>query len=113
MEKGLLRALSQSTGTAGEEVVANLLRRDGWINVQVDTRGPGSTDVLAQRPNGGGILVQVKSAISPNEPSALGALEQHEIAVRANRLGYDAYAAAVTFSPLGLAAPTVQWQRLN
>lgn len=112
MTNGLFGTLSQATGAAGEAAVAQQLRAKGWVNVCVDTKGPGSTDVTAQNPFGGGILVQVKSCLLPGVPPAISADERRAIVARAGRLGYKAYLAAVSIGALGLTHEIV-WQELN
>lgn len=105
----ILGGLSQAIGATGEEVVAQELRSKGYINVSVDTFGPGSTDVVAHKPVGGGLLVQVKTCGILGIPATLSSAERSAICARASRLGFEAWYAAVTLGPV----PAVSWEKLS
>jgi Holliday junction resolvase-like predicted endonuclease len=68
-------------GLAGEEAVANWLEQEGWKITRWNTQAPGSTDIEAQSGNKK-LLVQVKSAVSPNKPSSLSWEEERNIKVK-------------------------------
>lgn len=108
MDKGILGGLSQMIGVTGEQLVARELAAKGFVSVSVNTRGAGSTDVIAHNPMNGGVLVQVKSCGILGMPAALTDEEIDAIQSRAERLGFQAWYAAVTLG----APPTISWQRL-
>jgi hypothetical protein len=83
--------LVQAIGATGEEIVARELRAKGYVNVTVDTSGPGSTDVVAHNPYGGGLLVQVKTCGLLGIPADLSPAERCAICARADRLGFEAW----------------------
>jgi Holliday junction resolvase len=97
-------------GNAGERLVARALAGDGY-RTNVDTRGPGSTDIEALKPDRS-LLIQVKTAIYPNSPANLSADELRNIRARATRLGREAWAAGVqldrNLAPVG----NIAWQQL-
>lgn len=95
-------------GRAGEEVVKGLLVSKGWKITSHDTKGPGSTDLEAKA-GGAQILVQVKTAVPPSNPSSLSSEEERNIKSRATRIGAGAYEARVW-----LTQPVkVEWRHLN
>ena len=98
-------------GQEGEAAVVRSLGAGGWTISNWDTQGAGATDIVAHK-NGSGILVQVKTALSPNLPASPGPLESALIRARAARNGYTPWLAQVVLSPLGLAAPRIQYNRI-
>ena len=97
-------------GKAGERVVAEWLRRRG-LEVRVNTRFPGSTDIIA---TAGNLvhLVQAKSTVYPGAVPELSPEEIRNIKARAAGIGAQAWAAYVWLNgwlrPIGEPA----WKRL-
>jgi Holliday junction resolvase len=99
-------------GQAGERIVAQWLRGSGYTIDRVDTRSPGSTDIEA-RSSQKCLLVQVKSAVLPNEPSSLSSDEKRNIKSRATRIGCEAWEAGVQLDPNLRPAREITWRQLN
>jgi hypothetical protein len=99
-------------GSAGERIVANELVGKGW-KTNVDTKGPGSTDIEARGANGSGLLVQVKTAMSPSQPVSLSSDEERNIKSRATKLGWAAYEAKVQVDGSLRLIGSVMWRKLN
>lgn len=95
-------------GRSGEEVVKKRLQEKGWEITSHDTRGPGSTDLEAEA-GGKQILVQVKTAVPPNDPASLSSEEECNIKARATRISAWAYEARVWLTQ----PPKVEWRHLN
>jgi len=81
-------------GRVGERAVMNWLARKGWEITRWDTQAPGSTDIEAQSGNKK-LLIQVKSAVYPNQPSSLSWAEKRNIKSRAARIGAEPWEARV------------------
>lgn len=98
-------------GRAGEKAIVNYLKGKGWEITRWDTQAPGSTDIEACSGNKK-LLVQVKSAIYPNQPASLSWEEEKNIKSRATRIGAEAWEARVllneSLNPMG-----VKWRKLN
>jgi hypothetical protein len=95
-------------GTCGEQIVVNDLKRKGY-NVKWDTKGPGSTDIEAHgEPNS--YLIQVKTAVIPNEPADLSSDERRNITSRAARLRYIPRLAKVRLYPNGMLFGAIGYQ---
>lgn len=101
----------QDVGSAGEKAVVDELKSKGWIILRWDTNLPGSTDIEAQS-GSKKILVQVKSAIAPNEPPVLSPQEESNIKSRATRIGAEAWEAKVWLNS-NLTLIKIDWRKLN
>ncbi len=97
-------------GLAGERIV-NVWLVDNGYSTNLDTRQPGSTDIQAsgQKTN---LLVQVKSAITPNVPADLSSDEVRNIKSRASRLGFQAWAAKVVLDSQLRLIGKISWTQL-
>jgi len=100
-------------GQAGERIVVQWVKEAGYTIKRWDTQSPGSTDIEAESSNGHVLLVQVKSAVHPNEPPSLSRDEERKIESRAMRIGTDAWEARVqlngSLEPIG----EIQWRKLS
>jgi hypothetical protein len=104
-------------GTIGENHVADWLRQRGYVNIKVDTHGPGSTDIEADSsiPDTPNILVQVKSTATSKKPAGLSSDEKRNLKSRAGNLGRDAYLAQVTIiiNQDGSLSKGIEWSNLQ
>ena len=96
---------------AWEKAVVNWLRQKGWEITRWDTQTPGSTDIEARSGNKK-LLVQVKSAIYPNQPSSLSWEEERNIKSRATKIGAEAWEARVLLDE-SLNPMDIKWRKLN
>lgn len=86
-------------GAKGERLIVAAFRAKG-CNVEWNTAGPGATDIKVDgRERGERLLIQVKTAIAPNEPAEPTAEERAAIRARAKTLGYTALVAYVVLPP--------------
>lgn len=99
-------------GQAGEHIVVQWLRDRGYSIDNWDTRAPGSTDIEAHHSTAK-ILVQVKSAVHPNEPSTLSSDEERNIKSRATRIGAIAYEARVQLNSNLQLIGEIKWRKLD
>lgn len=83
------------TGKAGEQIVADELRKQGAKKIRVDTKQPGATDITAETP-AGRKRIQVKTAVTPNKPKEPSTQEKKEIKKAAKQEGATAEIAKVT-----------------
>jgi hypothetical protein len=82
-----LRRRAGEIGRAGERAVVRQLGT--WkYGVNLDTRGPGATDIVA-RGRDRHLLVQVKTSQTPSLPGGLSREEERAIRSRAERLGAE------------------------
>jgi Holliday junction resolvase len=81
---------SYNIGLAGETVVVDILKANGFQIVRWDTKAPGATDIEANSYNRR-LLVQVKSAVYPNEPATLSNSEISSIKSRAAMKNAEAW----------------------
>jgi Holliday junction resolvase-like predicted endonuclease len=104
---------SGDVGRAGESTVVAELKKLGYRITSWDTQGPGATDIEAASSTTT-LLVQVKTAVSPNAPASLSSNEKRAIAMRALRKGAEAWEARVLLVNR-LLQPIVRitWQKLN
>ena len=98
-------------GQAGERIVVQWLRSKGYIIDRWDTQSPGSTDIEAHHSQAH-ILVQVKSAVYPNDPPHLSSDEERNIKSRATRIGAQAYEARVQLDSNLQLLGQIMWRKL-
>ena len=99
-------------GQAGERIVVQWLRNYRFTIQGWDTQSPGSIDVEAESSKAH-ILVQVKSAVDPNEPPSLSSGEERNIKSRATRLGAEAWEARVQLDARLQFIGEIQWRELS
>lgn len=99
-------------GQAGERIVVQWLRSKGYTIDNWDTQAPGSTDIEAHHSTAK-ILVQVKSAVNPNEPSSLSSDEERNIKSRATRINAVAWEARVQLDSSLELNGDIMWRKLN
>lgn len=104
-------ANSQDVGHAGEKAAVEQLKSIGWTVTRWDTSLPGSTDIEAQA-GSKRILVQVKSAVPPNEPPILSPQEEANIKSRAARIGAETWEAKVWLDN-SLNLIRIEWRSLH
>ena len=95
-------------GQYGEQHVAAWLRQRGYV-VRQDTRLPGSTDIEADGQES--ILVQVKTAVSPEEPAYPSSDEIRNIKSRASNSNRTAYVAQVKIDTNGNLVGEIKWTK--
>ncbi len=105
-------------GSAGESVVNAWLIKNGY-RTNLDTRQPGSVDIVAVKPlieavgSQASLLVQVKTALSPNTPADISSDELRNINAQAARLGFHSWLAQVVVDsnlrPIG----DIAWRKLT
>jgi hypothetical protein len=98
-------------GQAGEAVVVEWLKSKGYKILVWDTRSPGSSDIEAQH-SSAHILVQVKSAILPNQPPSFSGDEEGNIKSRATKIGAEAYEARVQLDTSLKPVAEIKWRKL-
>jgi hypothetical protein len=82
-------------GHAGEKHVENYCISKGFKNVIRNTWQPGGVDIQADGGANNNIVIQVKSAISPNQPAVVTNQEKAAIIERGKKLGRIPYGAYV------------------
>jgi hypothetical protein len=95
----------------GEGYARGWLAANGFIHHR-DTKQPLSTDITATK----GIitcLVQVKTEVLFRDPANFPPSERRNIASRATRLGYEAWAAIVVINIRGALVGRINWEKLN
>ena len=102
---------SHDIGLAGEKAAAEQLEEKNWRITRWDTTSPGATDIEAQS-GAKKVLVQVKSAVVPNEPASLSVAEERNIKSRATGIGAEAWEARVQLDEL-LSLVAIKWRKLN
>ena len=95
-------------GQYGEQHVAAWLRQQGYT-VNQNTKLPGSTDIQADGPKS--ILVQVKTAVPPNEPSYPSSDEIRNIKSRATNTNRSAYIARVKIDSEAKLVGEIKWTK--
>lgn len=98
-------------GEQGELFVVQYLKDIGYI-VKHDTKLPGSTDIEAIKGNVH-FLIQVKTAMAPQEPVSLSSDEERDIKSRAARIGTTAYEAKVQLNTLYQLIGDIKWRNLQ
>ncbi len=99
---------SAQIGEYGEQHVASWLRQNGYTVLQ-NTKLPGSTDIEADGEES--ILVQVKTAVRPDEPAYPSSDEIRNIKSRASRLNRTAYVTQVQIDPNGNLVRDIKWTK--
>ena len=102
---------SVEVGRLGERHVVNYLKEKKYTIVEWDTQAPGSTDIEAQHASAH-LLVQVKTAIHPNEPGTLTSEEVRNIKSRATKINADPWEANVQISDNGQLVNVIKWSKL-
>ncbi len=104
-------ATQVQVGQAGEQIVGSALTGIGY-RTNIDTKTPGSADIEA-RGTAASLLVQVKTAVYPNEPANMSSDEERNIKSRATKLGYEAWEARVQVNSLMKLLGQIRWRKLN
>ena len=97
----------QQIGAFGEKHVADALRQTSHTGIKVNTQSPGSTDIETDN-----VLVQVKTAVAPNNPGYPSSDEIRNIKSRATKIGKNAHIAQVTINSDGSLAKQINWTNL-
>ena len=97
-------------GRAGEGHVVDWLRAEKY-SIKWYTQALGSTDIEAQS-SSKRLLVQVKTAVHPNNPERLSTEEEKAITSRAARLGAQAWEARVQVGSNLELIGNVQWRKI-
>jgi hypothetical protein len=95
---------------SGEEHAARQLK-DWGFTVKIHSRHPNSSDLEAGFPNKTGILVQVKTALCPEEPEAIPAEELVSLKCRAVTARKEAWYARVQVDTEGRLTKPIKWVR--
>jgi Holliday junction resolvase len=111
VERRGLVATALQIGEAGERIVVDWLKAKGCTIDRWDTQSPGSTDIEASWPTKR-LLVQVKSAVAPNQPSVLSGDEIAKIKSRAAKVGAEAWQAQVQLDSQ-LRQVGIKWAKLK
>ena len=98
-------------GNKGEKLVGAFLKQKGY-STNIDTKAPGSTDIEA-RGSKSSLLVQVKSAVKPNEPVSISSDEERNIKSRAAKLGWEAWEARVQLDASLNQVGEIKWRKLT
>ena len=97
-------------GRAGEGYVVDWLKAEKY-SIKWNTQTPGVTDIEAQT-SSKRLLVQVKTALYPNDPDRLSTEEEKTITARAARLGAQAWEARVQVGSKLELIGNVQWRKI-
>ena len=100
-------------GQAGERIVVQWLKEAGYAIKRWDTQSPGSTDIEAESSKGHILLVQVKSALHPNEPPSLSSDEERNIESRGTRIRAEAWEARVQLNASLEVIGEIRWRKLS
>ena len=103
---------STEIGHTGERYVVEWLKANRWVVDKWDTQAPGSTDIEAHS-GSKKILVQVKSAVSPNEPQDPSGEETRNIKSRATKLNAEAWWAKVTLNSNLSLKSEIKWKNFD
>lgn len=99
-------------GHTGESLVVTYLKAKGYRITSWDTQGPGATDIEASGTQAT-LLVQVKTAVWPNNPVGLNSQERQALASRASRKRAQAWEAKVTLDSSLRLVGEIAWRKLN
>ena len=102
---------SAEIGNFGERHATAFLQAKGW-QCHRNTQQPGATDIEARSGNQG-LLVQVKTGLSPNPAPDLSADERRSITSRATSLGFEAWLAQLQIGSQGELVGSIHWKKLN
>lgn len=97
-------------GETGEKIVASWLHQNGYSVIQ-NTKLPGATDIEAVSGDSK-YLVQVKTSVSPNQPSYMTSDEIARIKSRATRIDYVATRARLMIDSQGNLLGQIEWLKL-
>jgi len=111
-ERGRAVTTAVEVGQAGEGLVVDWLKAKGYRIDRWDTQSPGSTDIEASG-TAKRLLVQVKSALAPNQPAVLSGDEIAKIKSRAGKVGAEAWQAQVQLDSQLRQAGEIKWAKLN
>lgn len=100
-------------GQAGEGIVVQWLKEAGYTMKRWDTASSGSTDIEAENSSGHILLVQVKSAVHPNEPPSLSSDEERKIKSRATKIGAEDWEARGQLSAGLELIGEIRWRKLS
>lgn len=104
--------LSSKSELRGENLVVEYLKDEkGYSNVKINTLDSGATEIEAVGTKTR-LLVQVNTAMQPQEPSRLTSDEEDGIKSRALALSAEAWEARVTLTSRLEPANHIQWRRL-
>jgi hypothetical protein len=95
----------------GERLVIGWLAERGY-STNLDTSIPGSTDIEA-RGRQVNLLIQVRTAESPNTPSPMTPDEERILKSRAGRLGFEPWEARVQLNQHLQQVGDIQWRKLT
>jgi hypothetical protein len=101
-------------GGYGERHAAACLAEQGW-SCHRNTQQPGATDIMGTATSNGAtvrVLVQVKTAVVPNQPAGLSADERRAITARAANLNGFAWLAQVQINAQGQLVGQIHWSRV-
>ena len=103
--------MNENITKKGEIEVVNQLKNAGWNVQDWDPSAEGSKDIVASA-SGKKIMVQVKTAVSPNDPPNLTRPEVETMAARARQLNAEGFQARVKFDPAMNRLGNIFWKRL-
>jgi hypothetical protein len=95
----------------GQAIAQFDLERQGFV-WKWNTSIPGSTDIEATK-GSEGRLVQVRTAVHPQEPRGLGQDETQRIKAKASQMGYEPWLVQITIKEGDSAAKTIIWTKLE
>lgn len=95
----------------GEIEVVNQLKQAGWNVQDWDPSAEGSKDIIASS-SGKKIMVQVKTAVTLNDPPNLTGPELETMAARARQRNAEGFQARVKLDPALNRLGNIGWKRL-
>jgi Holliday junction resolvase-like predicted endonuclease len=95
---------------AGERAAVSWLEDKGFTILKWDTRSPGSTDIEAE--SGKHLLVQVRTAVQPEDPPSLTSEEEDDIKSRAADKEAEAWEARVQLDSNLHLLGKIKWRKL-
>jgi len=98
-------------GNIGERLVEEYLAAKGYL-CHRNTRSPGSSDIEAVA-RSATLLVQVKTAIYPEQPADLTSEETQNLKARAEKSGAEAWGTKVTINATGQLVGKIAWVDLR
>lgn len=103
---------STNLGAIGEAFVVGWLRAKGYIIDVWDTKLPGSCDIDCHSSDRR-LLVQVKTAIQPNEPAFLSSEEAEKLRSRASNNYAEAWEARVFLRDTKTLTKDIVWRAIK